>query len=417
MTRRTRRRVLSGLAGLSTVAAAGCVGRLRPSAGGCEPGLTTGDAEVGGVSESWPQFQNDARNTGYGADATGPETGAALAWRATCRPVGSGTTPVVDGDRGTIYAGHANVSAFDLATGEREWRSDASGTATAPALAGGRLYVAGRDLRAVDPADGSVVWTFEIPTEYPVSSPPAVADGTVYVGGGIGTPRAYAVDAADGSLVWERELAGESLTAAPAVGGGTVYFVDDENRLVALDAAAGDERWRAPDTWALDAGAVAADGRVYVRDSPDAVYALSTDGDVEWEAPLDGANGGPVATDGEAVYAAHGSRVSALDAGDGSERWTYDVPVDGVRGLGTPVAAGRTVYVGTRGFRGEDGPRGLLLAVDATTGDERWRFVTPAADSEGGIRGGTVAGPAVAGGVLFAATGTGDLYALAEPDG
>lgn len=68
--------------------------------------------------------------------------------------------------------------------------------------------------------------------------------------------------------------------------------------------------------------------------------------------------------------------------------------------LGGPVVAGDAVIIGTQG---EDAPGGALVALDATTGQERWRV--PMANA-------IKRTPAVADGVAVACTVTGELVAV-----
>lgn len=57
---------------------------------------------------------------------------------------------------------------------------------------------------------------------------------------------------------------------------------------------------------------------------------------------------------------------------------------------------------------------GLVTALDTTDGSERWRWTTRGFWTEDGDkRAGTTAPVSVADGAVFAATGAGDLYALA----
>lgn len=87
----------------------------------------------------------------------------------------------------------------------------------------------------------------------------------------------------------------------------------------------------------------------------------------------------PVVAGGLVYVAAPGGSLRALDAASGQERWRATGPGD--MGLATaPVVAGDTVYVG---FSGDEATvEGLLVALDAATGVQRWRTrVDPAADA------------------------------------
>ena len=88
----------------------------------------------------------------------------------------------------------------------------------------------------------------------------------------------------------------------------------------------------------------------------------------------------------------------ALDAGTGQEKWRFNFKTDAtVEGWVTssPAVADGVVYVGS-----EDG---RLYALDAGTGQEKWSFQT-----DGVVN----SSPAVAGSMVYVGSGDGRLYAL-----
>ncbi|MFC6756210.1 MULTISPECIES: PQQ-binding-like beta-propeller repeat protein [Haloarcula] len=107
----------------------------------------------------------------------------ALEWST---PVDAGTdpvTPAVDGE--TVYTGGESLQAVDTATGETRWRAEYGVTAPAT-VTGERVVVgSGTDVRVLDRADGSELWSNDVETygnlESPsVTNPPAVTDETIY---------------------------------------------------------------------------------------------------------------------------------------------------------------------------------------------------------------------------------------------
>ncbi|WP_245242816.1 PQQ-binding-like beta-propeller repeat protein [Natronococcus sp. JC468] len=93
-----------------------------------------------------------------------------------------------------------------------------------------------------------------------------------------------------------------------------------------------------------------------------------------------------------AVYLRTGNEVHAVDAADGSVRWT----VDGIDAAGTPAVAGDTVYVGG----------GQLTALEAASGDSRWTIPLE----------GTATAPTVVDGVVYVVA-DGELLAVDAADG
>ncbi|MFC7192459.1 PQQ-binding-like beta-propeller repeat protein [Halocatena marina] len=123
------------------------------------------------------------------------------------------------------------------------------------------------------------------------------------------------------------------------------------------------------------------------------LYALNlTDGSTRWTYPLGtGETALNPVSDGSAVYLVSDDSVRALDAESGELRWRVDLP--GIESI--PTLTDGTLYVAL-----EDG----LAALDSTTGNERFRVTVP--DS------GTVStSPIVAGDAVYLAFDQ-TLYAL-----
>ena len=141
--------------------------------------------------------------------------------------------------------------------------------------------------------------------------------------------------------------------------------------------------------------AVVADGSVFVVPRDGVLYAVSPrEGTEQWRfKPEYGIDNPPAVADGT-VYVASFGGLYALDAGDGSERWSTEIRADRV------TIANGTVYGVSRG--------GSISALDAETGDQLW---TQSLDE--GVR----AAPAVDGESVYVTTNEGTVYALAVGDG
>ncbi len=134
-----------------------------------------------------------------------------------------------------------------------------------PAVAGSAVYFGSSDhnLYAVNAGDGSLRWKFH--TDGPVNSSPAIESGIVYAGSLDGN--FYAVDAETGKLKWKFKTGGERRFSAPGihgaiprtevmpdpfdvflsspvVAGGVVYVGSGDHNVYALDAKAGDLKWK-----------------------------------------------------------------------------------------------------------------------------------------------------------------------------
>jgi outer membrane protein assembly factor BamB len=300
-----------------------------------------------------------------------------------------------------------------------------------------------------------IQWRFV--TEGDVIASPAVAGDLVYVGSGDG--RMYALDRVTGAVRWSRDM-GSPIASSPAVGTRRVFFGTRDGRFHALDAATGEVRWRltvGPDfpwPWGHESGDVYTSSPVHVNGtvifgSGDGhVYALDArTGRQHWRAVAGGRVRSSPAVDGGRVYVGSADgRVYAFDLRTGALRWRYDT--EGVRlesrNFGydrrtvqsSPAVSGRAVYVGARD--------GFLYAIDATTGQLRWRVdhklswvntspavqdgVVYAGSSDGQFvqavnaatgeeiwrakSGVTWSSPAVAGDVVYAGDGAGRVNAL-----
>lgn len=144
--------------------------------------------------------------------------------------------------------------------------------------------------------------------------------------------------------------------------------------------------------WRYDTGTptmntspVVGDGTVYVPGSgdPGTVHAVDIEtGDGVWQfEPAGYASSAPALADETLYFGTFDKQFYAIDAATGEEVWRRDV---GHRfGSSSPVVLEETVYVGTTG----DGPLRVsgpedeekfepcaLLALDASTGEERWRY-------------------------------------------
>ena len=160
-------------------------------------------------------------------------------------------------------------------------------------------------------------------------------------------------------------------------------------------------------SWALPNGAnestpLVHDGVLFVYGYGDVVQALDAKtGDPLWEYARDLPQGTTpafkksIALYGDNVYTATADgHMVALDARTGEAVW--DIPVAGGRGAitGGPLAANGKIIVGTNRTprespnpnpaAGRDRGRGLVVALDAETGEELWRFDTVPGPGEPG---------------------------------
>jgi outer membrane protein assembly factor BamB len=268
------------------------------------------------------------------------------------------------------------------------------------------------------PADGGGSdgpgWTVSF--DQPVLEAPTVADDTVYVGtgsqgmGARGRGVVAALDAATGEETWR------SRTRAPVVSrvrpdSGGVYavtgtgngFHGEDQRLIKL--VDGEQAWETPGVGLyLHLLAVGADG-AYLGLSDDAigasgheVFSVAPDGSERWR--VEGGDTWSGALADGTLLTEQGPTTAALDPASGTERWRVEGQGPGHR----PLVVGDTAYLGGTSLR--------AVAVDS--GEERWSFAAePVNDSVNFVVGGAV----VHDGAVYASGYGGALYALEAASG
>ncbi|AGB38697.1 outer membrane protein assembly factor BamB family protein [Natronococcus occultus] len=281
----TRRRLLAATGG--TLAIGGVLG----SSGSVAADRSESSAEPG---DDWSSRRGSPGNNAYFPNRSGPETPVAVAWEY-----------------------------------------DAGGPI---AVQEGAVYLTTDGaIHALDATDGSVGWRSE---DVGASGTPAVADGSVYVGG----DALVALDAEDGTVRWERELDGDDV-APPNVASGTIVTC---------------------------VGAT--------------VSAFDTDGEEQWafEAEEELLRASETAVADGAVFACSASHVFARELEDGSERWTNERPEDAERFvLHDPIVA-VDGFVAVAFDDGEGPYADDVVLYDTTTGEEGERYggATPATIGE-----------------------------------
>lgn len=172
---------------------------------------------------------------------------------------GMANSPLVLAEEGlVVFTGPdqpgPTLVACDPASGETRWTSSGSGgTYSSPRLvelAGRRqiLNVNQRDVTGIDPADGSVLWTFPWPGMWPKVGQPIVLDSSrvlVTASYGVGS-FLFEVVAKDGGFeareLWKSNQLKTKFSSA-AVLGGHAYGLD-EGRLACIDLVDGKRVWK-----------------------------------------------------------------------------------------------------------------------------------------------------------------------------
>lgn len=204
-------------------------------------------------------------------------------------------------------------------------------------------------------------------------STPAAAENTIV----LVTDNGYAValDSETGKELWAVRI-GSTNRSSPTIEGDTVYLSGGEDgKIYALELKSGSIKWTAlVGSNAIYESPIYLDGTLYVASdlSDDAkLSALNAEtGEKIWSVPLGAPTYfGPSAGEGLLFIGSYDNqKLRALSIEDGSEVWSTTLVNEGI--ASKPVYHQGTLYVAGTNFNTEGG---TLYALDAKTGDEKWR--------------------------------------------
>ncbi len=311
----------------------------------------------------------------------------------------------VRGDRFVLAGGDGSVVALSAADGREIWRGSVGERITAGAGSDGRYAsVVTRDNEVVTLDAGQERWRAQLAA--PVATAPLVAGGRVFV---LGIDRAvHAFDAEDGHKLWTMQRPGDALTlVAPGVIAAyrDTLLVGQGSRLASVDPLKGVVRW--------EAVAASPRGTNEVERLADLVGPAQREGDslcmrafqaavacvdvgrgvLAWSQATGGQK--PVGGDAAFVFGADATdRISARRRANGEVAWTNESFLN--RGLSAPASTGSTVVFGD--------VEGYLHFLDRETGNPVLRLPTDGSE--------IVAPPVVSGTTLLVVTRRGGLFAF-----
>lgn len=285
-------------------------------------------------------------------DIDGEERWEANVGASRHRPVVADDVVYNTSDNGIVWA-------VDAETGGKRWPrlvpgpdGDASRSASIVAVADAVYVETDAAVVALDRTGGIVRWRYEIDGDRPILDT-VVSNGVVYL---VTTDRIVAV--ADGDESWHRRFDAGEVAVETEIAGVTAdhLFVlvgidDREYRLSAFDRTTGERRWQSDSLESADAEldprAVVHDGAVYL--GAERLRALeAATGDERWNASVDGAPIRSITVVEENVTSDHGVFVHADEprltgfTPDGEQLWT-----DSVDGAIRDYLVADSVYVAT----------------------------------------------------------------------
>ncbi len=224
---------------------------------------------------------------------------------------------------------------------------------------------------------------------------------------------------------------GERIVSSPVLQDNLIYFGSDDGNVYAVDASTGRQIWKRVTKGPVPSSPAVADGLVYVGSYDGHFYALdaksgqtkwdfATGGEKRFEAkgvhgfkpknqtiadPFDIYLSSPVVAQGSVFFGCGDGNLYALDAATGELRWKFQA--------GDVIHSSPAFENGVVFFGSWDS---YFYAVDAATGKEKWRFhggEDPAVHNQVGFQ----SSPAVADGVVYVGCRDSNLYALDEATG
>ena len=219
---------------------------------------------------------------------------------------------------------------------------------------------------------------------------------------------------------------GDRIFSSPVWHDKSLFFGSNDGNVYAVDARTGRQLWKratdgpVPSTPAVDDGRVyvgSYDGRLYAIDARNGtvLWKFATGGERRFEAkglhgmeppnqtfadPFDVFLSSPVVAQGKVYFGSGDGCLYALDAATGELRWKFQT--------GDVVHASPAYAAGVLYFGSWDS---YLYAVDAATGLEKWRFKTgddPKVHNQIGFQ----SSPAVVDGVVYVGCRDANLYAI-----
>lgn len=243
-----------------------------------------------------------------------------------------------------------------------------------------------------------VAWQFQ--ASAPIASSPAVVGETAFLVSNDGAVNA--LDLKTGAVRWTVSLGATAGSASPLVVDGSLVIGDQTGVVHALDPQTGIKRWATATDGPIDGAAAAVGNLVLTATEAGTAYALDAQtGAVTWKTTLPAGVTRSVTASADTVFVGAEGILVALRLSDGTNLWQSTVATAGA--CGTPTVVAGLVYDAT-GIDGNDPAAKGVVAVDASTGEVRWRYASPTADQ--------VYTPAISGGRAYAVSEDGTVVAL-----
>lgn len=297
---------------------------------------------------------------------------------------------------------------------------------SSPITKSGIVYIGSEDgfLYAIEEKSGNLKWKFK--TDGAIHSSPSIFEDTVFFGSFDGNY--YAVNTKTGKQIWKFKTGGEHWMGEKGGGGmkpetqymedlwsfylsspvvyqnkktAQVIFGSSDGNIYSLDTKTGNVNWKFKTNGPVHGTPVIDKNKVFVGGWDAVLYALNAETGKEiWhfatstKIGFKGIQSSVAVSDGKVYFGARDPHFFSLDAETGKLIWKYDAENSWI--LSTAVITNGTIYVGTSDTY-------VLLALDAKTGAEKYRFKT---------NGYVYNSPVIAGNTVYFGDFTGNFFSL-----
>lgn len=185
-----------------------------------------------------------------------------------------------------------------------------------------------------------------------------------------------------GEILWSFQSDG-AIWGSPSIGNNTIYIGSDDRRLYAIEAHSGRLKWKYETGGLVRSQPAIADQRIYFSSDDGYLYALESEHGLEqWRVDIgniseravlslsvtssdfyDYRQSSPAIADGWIYIGSADGNVYALDADTGEIRWKFQT---GEKVRATPTVENGIVYIGSWD--------GFLYALDAKSGQLHWKY-------------------------------------------
>lgn len=364
-------------------------------------------AEEQSRGTSWCVARGDVFGTGVAQGELPDKLG--VVWTKKFEGTGFEGTPAIAegmaflGDVGTGDDETGKLFAFDLKTGDIKWTFDKAklGFVASPAYRDGKIFIGDGNgtFFCINAKNGEEIWSYPMEAE--------VVAGANFVGNkilvGCQDSNIYCLDSTTGQLIWKKPIANQIRTFTTSDKGkafvcqcdGTMHVMDIESGEIDASITLGPPE--KPEANLNSTPVVWKDYLIFGTESGTVMALDWKKSEFPWTFNLSGSQAfrsSPAVADDIAVIGGRAKVVVALDPTTGKEKWKFPTkaPVDSA-----PVIVGKRVFVG--------GADGRFYALDRESGKELWQH-----QGRGEYKG----GPAVADGKLVIATDKGVVYCFGK---